>query len=149
MVGHDLTGQTVLDAFAGSGLLGLEAWSRGAEVTLVERDRRALQGLRANAQLLGASVQILGGDVLALAPTLGRFHGVLVDPPYALAPGPILLALAPLVGRWLMLESDASVEAPAPPPGLELDRRRIYGSTALTLYVRAEEPDRAPEEPAH
>jgi 16S rRNA (guanine966-N2)-methyltransferase len=63
---------------------------------------------------------------------------VLVDPPYALDPEPILAALAPLVapGGWLVLETDARTGAPDAPAGMTLDRRRTYGGTALVLYRR-------------
>lgn len=135
LVGHDLEGLTVLDAFGGSGLLALEAWSRGAEVTVVERDRAALRRIQENARALGAEVRIVAGDVLRLADTLGAFDGVLVDPPYAMPPGPALEALAPLARSWLVLETDAGTDAP-PTGSLQLDRRRVYGGTALAVYRR-------------
>ncbi|MCB9685663.1 MAG: RsmD family RNA methyltransferase [Alphaproteobacteria bacterium] len=138
MVGQHLEGQRVLDAFGGAGLLGLEAWSRGAEVVVVERDPRAVAAIRANIRALGASLEVVAGDVLALVPGLGRFDLVLVDPPYALDPGPILARLAPAVAGSLVLEHDASSEPP-PVAGLVLDRRKGYGGTALAVY-RAEEP---------
>lgn len=133
LVGHDLEGRTVLDAFGGSGLLALEAWSRGARVTVVERDPRAVKRIRQNAAGFGAELRILTGDVLRLAPSLGRFDGVLVDPPYALEPGPVLEGLAPLVGDWLVLETDEGTP-PAEVGGLRLERRRVYGGTALAVY---------------
>lgn len=136
LVGHDLSGLTVLDAFGGSGLLGLEAWSRGARVTVVERDRGALRIIRENVAAMGAEVQVVAGDVLRLAGTLGPFDGVLVDPPYAVAPGPVLEALAPLVRSWLVLETDVATPAPEV-SGLSLDRRRVYGGTALAVYRRS------------
>lgn len=135
LVGHDLEGLTVLDAFGGSGLLALEAWSRGAQVTVVERDRAALRRILENVRALGAEVRVVAGDVLRLASTLGAFDGVLVDPPYAMSPGPVVAALAPLARSWLVLETDADTD----PPDIEvlpLDRRRVYGGTALAVYRR-------------
>ncbi len=136
LVGQHLEGTRVLDAFGGSGLLAFEAWSRGAEVVVVERDRAAADVIRANAEALRAEIGLVRGDVLAVAPELGRFDLVLVDPPYAEPPRPILERLAPLVVDRLVLEHDAAVEPPEV-AGLVLDRRRGYGGTALAVY-RAE-----------
>ncbi len=135
MVGQDLSGQRVLDAFAGSGLLGLEAWSRGARVVQVERSRAATEAARRNAAALGADVEVVQGDVLRVAPGLGPFDGVLADPPYADDPEPLLAVLAPLAGAWLTLETDSG-RPPPEPPGLVLERHRRYGGTALCLYRR-------------
>ena len=134
MVGQDLAGTRVLDAYGGTGLLGLEAWSRGAEVVVVERDPRTARAIRANADRLGADVDLRTGDVLALVPSLGRFDGVLADPPYRFDPGPILEGLAPCADAWIVLETDDGVEAPTAPAGWALDRRRSYGGTALVVY---------------
>lgn len=135
MIGQDLSGQRVLDAFGGSGLLALEAWSRGAEVVLIERAPAALRAIRANVAALGGDVTIHRGDVLRRIGGLGAFDGALLDPPYALEPEPILEAIAPSVGRWLVLELDAARPTPQA-PGFVLDRRRCYGGTDLCVYVR-------------
>lgn len=86
----DLSGTTVLDLYAGSGVLGVEALSRGAErVVFVERDKRAVQVLRENLSRLGVSErgQVIAGDAPAtvrrLARSGERFELVLLDPPYA------------------------------------------------------------------
>jgi len=137
LVGHDLDGQSVLDAFAGSGLLALEAWSRGAQVTAVERDRSAVRVIRANADALGAEVRVVRADVLRWAGRCSeRFDLVLVDPPYAMDPAPILAGLVPVVGRCLVLESAASTPEPAVPAGVAVDRLRCYGDTAVRVYRR-------------
>lgn len=135
LVGHDLAGVRVLDAFGGTGLLGFEAWSRGADVTIVERDPATARAIAANAEALGAPIDLRRGDVLALASELPPFDGLLVDPPYREDPARILAILAPLAQDWLVLESDARVAAPAA-PGLAEDRRRTYGGSALTVYRR-------------
>lgn len=133
LVGHDLAGRSVLDAFGGTGLMGLEAWSRGADVVIVERDRRAARAIRENVGALGASVDVRQGDVLQLAPSLGPFDGVIADPPYAQPTRAVLDALAPLVRGWLVLETDATTPEEQV-DGLILDRRRVYGGSALTVY---------------
>jgi 16S rRNA (guanine(966)-N(2))-methyltransferase RsmD len=85
-LGQDLDGWRCLDAYAGSGALGFEAASRGAsEVTLIERDARLAQGLRAVQQRLKADmVRIEAADALAwmarCAPD--RFELVFIDPPF-------------------------------------------------------------------
>ncbi|MEZ4240260.1 MAG: RsmD family RNA methyltransferase [Myxococcota bacterium] len=134
IVGQDLGGERFLDAFGGSGLVALEAWSRGASVVVVERDRRAAAAIRANAAALGADVDLRAGDVLALAADLGAFDVVFADPPYRDPAAPVIAALAPLVRGVLVLEVADATPTPAPPPGMALDRRRAYGDTALAVY---------------
>jgi 16S rRNA (guanine966-N2)-methyltransferase len=136
LVGHDLTDVRVLDAFGGSGLIALEAWSRGAQVTVVEQDRGALAALRANVHAFGAEIDLLAGDVHHLSVSLGTFDGVYADPPYAADLSAVIATLAPLARSWLVLESAAEVAAPAPRDGLTVDRRRAYGIAALTVYRR-------------
>ena len=128
----------VLDAFAGSGALGLEALSRGARfVTFMERDRAARAVLTANIAALGAERQtaVLTGDVLrpprANAPASLAF----LDPPYAEDwTVPALAALA--AGGWFLPDALVVAELPtrrdiAPPPGFAcLDERR-YGAAKI------------------
>jgi 16S rRNA (guanine966-N2)-methyltransferase len=133
MVGHDLRGRRVLDAYGGTGLLGLEAWSRGADVVIVEQDRKTAAAIRENAASLGAPIVVHDGDVLTLVGGLGPFDGVLVDPPYRLDPEPIVAALAPHVRDWLVLELEDTRPSPSPPV-LREERRRSYGGTALVVY---------------
>lgn len=135
IVGQDLEGLRVLDAFGGTGLLGLEAWSRGASVVVVEQSAAAAAAIRANAAALGADLDVRTGDVRVLCEGLGLFDGVLVDPPYRLEPGPIVERLASQVRGWLVLELDEARPSPVV-AGLTEDRRRTYGGTALVLYRR-------------
>jgi 16S rRNA (guanine966-N2)-methyltransferase len=84
-LGQDLDGQHCLDLFAGSGILGFEAASRGAAgVVLVERDTRALDALHNAAKTLqAAQVEIVRGDAVRFAQTtLRSFDGLFLDPPY-------------------------------------------------------------------
>src|SRR5881227_887536 len=79
----------VADLFAGSGALGLEALSRGAEsATFVENDSKAAAIIKRNADRLGAAerTRVLGSSALAL-PRSERFHLILADPPYAAGSG--------------------------------------------------------------
>jgi 16S rRNA (guanine(966)-N(2))-methyltransferase RsmD len=84
-LGQDLTGLSCLDLFAGSGILGFEAASRGAVVaTLVERDQRAIAALRHNADALGGErLEIVRADALEfLSHAPRRYDVVFLDPPY-------------------------------------------------------------------
>jgi len=137
MLGHDLEGLTVLDAFGGSGLLALEAWSRGATVTTVDRHGGAVRTIRTNVEAMRADVRVVRADVLRwVSGSDERFDIVLVDPPYALDPSPIVATLAEVVGDRLLLESAAVRAEPEVPPGLAVLRHRCYGDTAVRLYRR-------------
>lgn len=80
----DIAGSRVLDAFAGSGALGIEALSRGAaQVDFVEKDPACLRVLEQNLKTVGAqNARVFKGDVLKLIAGLGQYDIVLLDPPY-------------------------------------------------------------------
>lgn len=85
-LGQDLSGLHCLDLFAGSGVLGFEAASRGAaHVTLVERDPRVFAALRANAETLGdGRLELIRADALKFLPRAARRYDLLfLDPPYS------------------------------------------------------------------
>jgi len=139
---RDLEGVRVLDLYAGSGALGLEALSRGAaHVQFVESDRRAAAVLRRNVGALGLSgTQVTTADVPAvLRGSPGQpYDLVLADPPYALdddALGAVLSALAS--GGWLapaalvVVERPAKAPAPAWPDGVAALTQRRYGDTSV------------------
>ena len=147
-----LPGARVLDAFAGSGALGLEARSRGAaHVTLVEQDRRALIALRRNVETIALDgTVVLAGDVLRMAGT-GRIAGapfdlVLLDPPYALEEQRLARLLDDLlhslaVGATVVVERAASAPAPGWPADLRPVSERRYGSTRLHRAEHAQDDD--------
>jgi 16S rRNA (guanine966-N2)-methyltransferase len=116
-LGQDLTGWRVLDAFAGTGALGMEAASRGAsEVLLIEQDAQAVKQLQANVQRLKATqVQVRQGDALALMQAMPErsFDLVFLDPPYASDVFEAALARAAKLlggGGCVYLEADRLVE---------------------------------------
>ncbi|MGI5848558.1 MAG: 16S rRNA (guanine(966)-N(2))-methyltransferase RsmD [Christensenellales bacterium] len=81
----DIRGANVLDAFAGSGALGIEALSRGAaHVDFVEKNTQCLRILNGNLRQIakGASYQVFKGDVLKIMPGLKRYDIMIIDPPY-------------------------------------------------------------------
>lgn len=138
-------GPAVLDLYAGSGALAFEALSRGAtRAVLVEHARDALAAIRANAKSLEADVRVVAAKVESAVEGLRAetFDLVLVDPPYVEVTRPKFAAPLAVVattlrpGGMLVLEHAAADGAPAI-PGLDVDRTRRYGDTALTLYVRA------------
>jgi 16S rRNA (guanine966-N2)-methyltransferase len=102
-----LAGARVLDLYAGSGAVGLEALSRGAEhVLLVEHSARAARVIRENIEALGLPGAVLAADkverVLARGPEGGRYDVVFADPPYALAEAGVSRVLSLLAGQgWL------------------------------------------------
>ncbi|QDX82029.1 16S rRNA (guanine(966)-N(2))-methyltransferase RsmD [Denitratisoma sp. DHT3] len=84
-LGHDLAGLSCLDLFAGSGILGFEAASRGADrVTMVERDKGVFRQLRTNAELLlGSAVELVCDDALQfVSPVAAGYDLLFLDPPY-------------------------------------------------------------------
>lgn len=133
-------GARVLDLFAGSGALGLEAASRGARrVVLVERDRTSVEVIRANAAVVGGTtVQVVPTSVIAyLSGTPERFDLVLADPPYATTPAQIEAFVTALAGGWLAPDGVVVVERGTRggefdwPAGLVALRDRGYGGTTL------------------
>ncbi|MFO1205884.1 MAG: 16S rRNA (guanine(966)-N(2))-methyltransferase RsmD [Burkholderiales bacterium] len=119
-LGQDLTGLSCLDLFAGSGVLGFEAASRGAtRVVMVERDRTAVSALRENATRLGAqAVEVVQADVLAcLRHETRRFDVVFMDPPFSqdLVPAVLTAVTACLAdGARVYVESGRPLTAAAP-----------------------------------
>lgn len=131
----NIPGARVLDLFAGSGALGLEALSRGAaHADFVEKDGRTFRVLQANVQLLGATAAatVHREDAMQFAGALGAgsYDLAFADPPYLTG------AAAGVASRWLAtpfasilsVEHAAGEQMPGAP-----DTRR-YGSTAITIY---------------
>jgi 16S rRNA (guanine966-N2)-methyltransferase len=143
-----LVGTRVLDLYAGSGALGLEAASRGAsEVLCVESDARAATVIRRNASDLGLLATRVVCDrverFLARTPDEPPFDIVLADPPYALVASDLDEVLESLAGQgWLAPDAIVVVEratrsAPLTwPAGIESLRQRRYGEATL-WYGRA------------
>ncbi|MEU7999601.1 16S rRNA (guanine(966)-N(2))-methyltransferase RsmD [Catellatospora sp. NPDC049111] len=145
----DLSGARVLDLFAGSGAVGLEALSRGAShVLLVESDAKAVRVIRENIATLGAgaAARVAAGKaatVLAGGPADGAYDVVFADPPYALSEEDLAAVLSGLAGNgWLaedtvlVVERSSRSPEPAWVQGITGERSRRYGETAL-WYGRA------------
>ena len=136
ILGQELPGARVLDLYAGSGALGLEALSRGAATAeFVELNAASLEALRANIAALGVAGQVTvhRGDALRFAERLepGAFDLAFADPPYAHDAAGRLVALfrrAPFA-RILSVEHRADQRVAG-------DDTRRYGDTALTFCRR-------------
>jgi 16S rRNA (guanine966-N2)-methyltransferase len=135
-LGQSLEGAVCLDLYAGSGVLGFEAASRGAaRVVLVERDRAALAVLHATRSALDArQVEIVASDALRyLARVDARFDVVFLDPPFRQNAWPAVLEQLP---RCLAAGARVSLEAPNPqdaPQGWRELRRLRAGQVSLQL----------------
>lgn len=146
ILGDRVAGASVLDLFAGTGALGLEALSRGAAAAVfVEHHPRVLQLLQRNIGLLGVGGQaeILAGRVSQVLPRLARqgrqFDLVFLDPPYGqgLAASTLRhLAALTLVrpGGLVVAEHHRDEELASAYPPLQRDDRRTYGTTSVSFY---------------
>ena len=141
-----IEGARVVDLYAGSGALGLEAASRGARVvTLVEKSHGATLTCRKNAAKVvkaapkdaRPAIEVTGAPVQSfLTSSLAEWDLAFIDPPYDLGQTELehnLAALAPRLNPEAIVVVERSSRTPAPtlPDGLDLDRRKDYGDTAL------------------
>ena len=141
-----IAGARVLDLYAGSGALALEALSRGAgHATLVEKDRPALAAIAGNIEALGveAATRVIAVEVGRCAPRLNKegFDLIFADPPYRDVPsGELTRSLEPILGAGLMrqnarfvLELSSRDALPELAP-LALVKRRTYGDTEIAIF---------------
>ena len=151
----NLEGSSVLDAFAGSGAMGIELLSRGAaRCTFIDQDARAAARVRRNLAKVGAekgAYAVLRGDACQLAER-GRIAGapfdvVFLDPPYALSAGVVSAMLKHLVAQGA-LRSGATVvyERSAQAPGLDVPglipmRTKRYGIPCVDLLEKGQDVD--------
>jgi 16S rRNA (guanine966-N2)-methyltransferase len=151
-LGQDLTGQRVLDAFAGSGALGFEAASRGAAaVTLLENDPALVQRLRdAKARLHADTLQVVAADALVwmarAAPA--SFDLVLIDPPFDRDLWSRALdRAAPLVAPGGMIYLEAPRAWADLPAGYTLHRQARAGAVHFHLLAKLAASDARSDEP--
>ena len=131
---------TVLDLFAGSGALALEALSRGAaRAFLVEREPQARTAIEANIAKLGAQARLIGHDATALPAAPCPADLVFLDPPYGEELAPKALASA-LAKGWIAPHAWISVETARAEafehPGFALESERGVGKARLSLLRR-------------
>ena len=145
MIGPYFDGGRVLDLYAGSGSLGIEAVSRGMEsAVLVEKDRRAQAIVAEN---IAMTKEVARFELLkmessrALEQLTGQFDLVLLDPPYAKEQ--IIADIEKMAERKLLsedimvvCETDKSVDLPEEIADLGIWKQKIYGISKVTVYVR-------------
>ena len=146
----DIEGRKVLDLFAGTGQLGIEALSRGAaSAVLVEQRRDAAALIRENLRLTGleANARVVSGEALAfLASCRERFDIILLDPPYA---SDLLKNSIDAISQFdilsnhgiMICESTAEWDAPPLAPPYYLRRSYRYGKIKLTRICREEDEE--------
>jgi 16S rRNA (guanine966-N2)-methyltransferase len=152
-LGHDLSGFRCLDLYAGSGALGFEALSRGAEsVTMVERDRRAVRALENNATLLGArGLRIIQADALEFlrrsSPSGDRsgqpeeegknvphFDVIFLDPPFDDGiPDEVLQSLPPLLATGAQVYVETGSVPSSMAPAWRVDKQSRAGQVHFQL----------------
>ena len=138
-------GAEVLDLYAGSGSIGIEALSRGAErVVFVEKGREALQALRANLAALGfGNVTVVGQDVAEFLRTAkGQFDLIFFDPPWELANDQLVVLMTEAdrlaaVGTELIVHRRRTDPLPEPPAGWHWLTTRRYGDGVIHRYEKS------------
>jgi 16S rRNA (guanine966-N2)-methyltransferase len=133
-----LPGAECLDLYAGTGVLGFEALSRGAgRAVLVERDRQAALALERVRAELGAAAEIVCADATDfLARGDGRFDLVFVDPPFADPVDSLLPRLKPMLKPRARVYLERALDAPWPEaPGYSWLRRSRAGAVAFGLAI--------------
>jgi 16S rRNA (guanine966-N2)-methyltransferase len=136
----DVTGARVLDLYAGSGALGIEALSRGAEsAVFVDRDARAAAAIQANLDAIGAEGEVSRQDALAFVRRDGRSYDlVFCDPPYDSGPriaGQLAERLPALLSTDARIVTESDKRNPLELP-FPLLRERIYGDTRIAIHGR-------------
>jgi len=130
-------GLQILDLFAGSGALGLEALSRGADhCTFVEQDQAALKALDKNIEALTADADVRIGSVLDLGPARKQYDLILMDPPYETGAGSIALSKLGRLGwfapsAWIAIETSRKEDINV--KGFDLETQRDSGKARIHL----------------
>jgi 16S rRNA (guanine966-N2)-methyltransferase len=132
-------GLKVADLFAGSGALGIEALSRGAESCLfAEQDAAAIRALRTNLANLQATprADVRAASVLTLGPSSAPLDLILLDPPYGTGAGAVALEKLSRLGwigpaTWISLETGVKEQANV--KGLEIESERKVGKARISL----------------
>lgn len=146
-IGKLVDGAKVLDLYAGSGALGIEALSRGAShATFVESNRAAVEVIESNLEELGlkprADVIQIDAAVFVRRPSVKSYDLVLIDPPYSVGlPSDVLEGLLDHLSQdaLVVVEASSRLDDVAIPGGFILGHRKKYGDTML-VFMRPEGP---------
>ena len=142
VLARDIEGARVIDAYAGTGAVGIEALSRGAShVTFIEQDARAVRLIETNLRRCGVKERyaiIRAGFAGAARQLASQFQIVFLDPPYGAADlAEALTAAAPLIAAGSLLVLEHATRDPAPDSHVTLRRTRelTQGDSALAFYT--------------
>ena len=142
IVQFDIEGRRVLDLFAGTGQLGIEALSRGAaETVFCDESPRAVKLVRANLERCGLKARVEQGDSLAFLRRAGKFDLVFLDPPYdtdLLEKALEVIQNVDILNIGGIIVCESRLEKPMPelePPYCKTLSRR-YGKVCLTIYKK-------------
>ena len=142
IVQFDVPGRRVLDLFAGTGQLGIEALSRGArECVFVDNSPASLALVRKNLEICRMQAPVIRSDALSYLENCGKFDLVFVDPPYH---GKLYDKILQNIfgfdilndGGIILVESMRGESMPAPNPPYEMGKTYHYGKISLTTYRR-------------
>ena len=149
VIQFDIEGRRVLDLFAGTGQLGIEALRRGAEsAVFVEQRKDAVQAVRENLAVCGLSdrARVVSGDAMSYLKSGEKFDLIFLDPPYAsglLEQALEEIARFDICRRHGIIVAESAVETvlPALPPPYQLYREYRYGKIKLTVFHRGGNED--------
>ena len=135
MLGQELTNRRFLDAFGGSGIMGIEAYSRGAKTTICEKDFKTAAFIRSTLKKLDADIDVLNKPV---PKALGdrTWQDIFLDPPYAEAPQLWLDRLAAYADERIIIEFHHRWALPVLPTPWQLERNARYGDSCIAIYTR-------------
>ena len=149
IIQFDIEGRRVLDLFAGTGQLGIEALSRGArQCVFIDQHNDAVKLIRENLQVCGLtdSAIVRSGDAMAYLKSGEKFDLIFLDPPYA--SGLLVKALEDIAAfdicrehGIIVAESAVETELPALAPPYALYRQYRYGKIKLSVYHRSGNED--------
>jgi 16S rRNA (guanine(966)-N(2))-methyltransferase RsmD len=146
ILGADVEDARVLDLYAGTGALGIEALSRGAaSATFIESNAQACRAILDSLSRTGfqdVATVLRGALPGALSAASGPFDIIMLDPPYddVMGAEALLVGLTAILapGGTVVYEHSSRYNPPQHPTGLTLMERRVYGDSALALYRREE-----------
>lgn len=135
MIGQDLSGLSFLDAYGGSGIMAIEAYSRGAfPVTICEKNNRVQSFIQRNLTSLQVDIRLHKKQVETLFGN-GHFDIVFLDPPYAENINHLLHHFFSLSNQYLILETDRNHSVETIPSDWELWKMKFYGGTRLSIFT--------------
>lgn len=142
IIQFDIEGRRVLDLFAGTGQLGIECLSRGAEsAVFVDQSREAVKLVRDNLKTCGLNGTVIQLDALSFLKSCGKFDLIFIDPPYDSPLYDDVLKTINLVdilsdGGIIICESARERQLPELEPPYVLSREYIYGKVKLSKYTK-------------